>query len=88
MGAVAVVRRGNHLHFPSPDELRPFKSGSKVTFIPSLMDSTADFIEIPFPNGKGQMRERQIFLPLELWAYCLSPRFSAGRAAYQRDASA
>ena len=27
------------------------------TFIPCFMDSNLDFHEIPFPNGKGQVRE-------------------------------
>jgi len=50
--------------FPSPERLRPFKAGLKSTFIPSPMASTTDFDEIPFPDGKGQVRERIIWFPL------------------------
>ena len=68
--AKAIKTETKMATFPSPERLRPLKPGSKLTFIPSLTVSTTDFDEIPFPVGKGQVREKVMDLLRVLRVLC------------------
>jgi len=44
--------------------------GLKLIFIPSTVAATTDFDEIPFPNGKGQVKEKIIGFLRDLRDLC------------------
>jgi hypothetical protein len=58
------------MSFPHLNLLSSLETGSKATFISSSKASATDFHEIPFPNGKGQVRKRVVGLLCDLCVLC------------------